>query len=425
MSTLQIRNIRWLSPADNQDFTGNLRICDGRPEIIERLAPSIPTMDGTGLWLMPAFVDLAHHLMPQRHIDGADISSELMAARRCGIGTAAILPDAYYRLDERSSVERISNYGQQPGHCRSLPLGALTAAGENQQLSNMAALQQAGCPGLSPGGAPLPALDLLRQAMRYAADLDLTLFLPPRMPGLDQGCAHDGAVASALGLSGIPSAAESVAVACIAALVEDTGCRVHLSQLSSAQGAHSLARAKQRGLPITADVPIWNLIFDQQALLRYDSHFHLHPPLRTGRDRDQLLAMIATGEIDAIVSQHRPLNHDAKFGPFPDTEAGASSIDTFLPLLLSLVDAAHISPLDLARCSSLSPGRILGHSHAHVEDTWIVIDPRHALELNAESMHSAAKNSPMLGQPLCGSVAGWLNDGSIELFQNWQDRLGV
>lgn len=425
MSILQLHNIRHLLPSQGVDSTGNLRLQDGQLTPCEALDPDLPCIDGSGLWLMPGPIDLGHHLLPGRHIAGADARSELLAAKRCGIAAAAITPDNFLNMDSAGDIAAVRALGKAPDACSTLPVGNLTPGGLNEQLSNMAALQQAGCRGLSQGDAPLPPLDLLRQAMRYAADLDITLFLSPRMPGLNQGCAHDGAMASTLGLPGIPAASESVAVACIAALVEDTGCRVHFSQLSSRVGAQAFARAKDRGLPVTADVAIWNLIFDEQALSAYDSLFHLQPPLREPQDRESLLSLLKSGSIDAVCSQHRPLNSDAKFAPFAETLPGACSIDTYLPLLLGLLASDALTPLELAACCSANPARILEMSVGEARNSWLLVDPRHSWELHAETLHSASRNTPLLGQTMNGAAAGWLEAGELNLFQNWQDRLRV
>jgi dihydroorotase len=263
----------------------------------------------------------------------------------------------------------------------------------------------------------------LRQCLYYASDLGLPVHLSARTAGLDAGCAHDGPTATRLGLSGIPASSETVALSVISALVEETGCRVHLSRLSSAAGARIYAQALERGLPLSADVTAWNLLYTDQALAEYDVQFHLQPPLRSESDRQALLEFVAQGTISSIVSGHTPHGHDAKFGPFPETQPGASSLDGFLALLLQLVAANTLSALEMAARTSVGPAAIVGT--AVDNSAWLLVDPAHTWALTAQTMHSAAYNSPLLGQSLRGCAAGWITAEKIEMLEHWQARLGV
>ncbi len=427
MSTLlRLNNIRWLDPFLDIDRTGDLLIEQGRLRAAdERQTDPVDQIDGTGLWLMPGMIDLGHSLLPDKTIEGADAASELQAAWHCGLATVCAWPDAATMTDRSATVDRLLRQAEANAGSALKLLGALTPGLAGVQLSNMAALKNAGCVGLSQGHTVLPAFDILRQAMRYASDLDLTLHLSPRIRELDQGCAHDGATAAALGLSGIPAANESVAMASLIALAADTGCRLHLGPLSSAAAAEQLRQARARGLPISADVAIWNLLFDESALQGYNSAFHLQPPVRSEADREQLLRLVADGEIQAICSHHQPHNADAKFGPFAETRPGANGIDGFIALLLRLFSNGRLSALNLAQRTSAGPAEILGINADEARRHWLLVDPAHVWRLQHDSFASHARNSPMIDSELTGAVAGWLTDGDIQLYRNWQQRLGV
>ncbi len=432
MSAVQISDIRWLDPARNLDERCNLRLEGDQLQACAELDERLTTLDGTGLWLMPGMIDLQHHLAAPGPVQPSDISGELHAAWHRGIATVVAKPDTQPVIDNASVIEWIERRAQEPsarpGHAAELLLtGALTAELGGTQLSDMAALREAGCVALSQGAAPLPPVDLLRQCLRYAADLKIPVHLSAQTPGLHQGSAHDGALANALGLTTIPVASETVAVATILALVEDTGCQVHIAQLSSAAAAQLYADGRRKGLPISADVAIWNLLYDESAIAGYNSQFHLLPPLRSSADRAALLSLVMSGDIPAICSGHRPHSPDAKFGPFADTLPGASSLDGYLALLLQLADAQGLSPLSLAQRTSLGPATAFARPVPTPEraTSWLLVDPEHTWRLTQDTMQSAARNTPLWDHTLTGSAAGWLRNGKIELFGHWQARLGV
>ena len=423
MSTI-LRKIRLIDPWRDIDQCADISWQDDQPALVDDHVAG-DGIDASGLWLMPGFVDLGHQLPDGGSDCAASITSELAAAHGNGFSLVCCAPGTGQAFDTAAAIRATHKQAEGAGS-QLVMLGALTRGLAGEQLADMAMLQAAGCVGVSQGDASLPPAALLRQAMRYAADLDLSLHLSARTAGLDSGCAHDGALSNALGLSGISVASETVAVSVLLALIEDTGCRVHVRQLSSVRAAEMLAEARQRGLPVSADVAIWNLVYDERAINGYDSRFHLSPPLRTERDREGLARLLASGDIQAISSGHRPLGADAKFAPFAETRPGASSIDGYLARLLQLHDEGLLSVLDLARCSARSPDDIL-HSQGHgmVARSWIVVDPAHQWLLDDSTRLSHADNHPLLGQAQRGAVAGWFNAQGLAMFKPWQSRHGV
>ncbi len=425
MSPVQLRQVRWLDPFGDRDDTVDLRVDDQGLRAIETPDPALPTIDAQGLWLLPGPIDLGFELPADSSPDRQAMAGELQAALRCGLAQVVASPDTRPILDAATSAHWVRHHASVSDGARLHLLGALTQALEGRQLANMAALKAAGCVGLAQGRSPLPELGVLRQALRYATDLDMTVHLAPRAPDLNRGCAHDGVVATALGLEGIPVAAETVGMAVLLALAEDTGCRLHFARLSSGAAASLLVQARQRGLAVSADVAIWNLLFDHSAVQGYDSRFHLHAPLREESDRQTLLGLIRDGLIEAVCSDHRPLGRDAKFGPFAETQPGTNGMDGYLSLLLRLVAQGDLSPLQLAKVTSAGPAGVLRQAPETACARWLLVDPQHRWELNDGTRHSQGNHSPLQGETLLGAAAGWLGPEGLHLFPDWRARHGV
>lgn len=424
MSLTRITDVQWLDPhAEHSGKPVSVDI-DADGARLSGSGEAATNIDGRGLWLMPAMLDLAQHL-PRAGNAASAISGELHAAWRNGFQAVCAAPDTDPLVDNPAAMEwimqRVGN-GPQP-QARLHLIGALTQGLAGNQLSNMASLQQAGCHALGQGDGPMPDIGLLRQALRYAADLDLCVHLNPHLNTTFPGCAHDGAVASRLGLGGIPAVSETLAVAMIIALVEDTGCRVHLSRLSSAGGVERLRQAQAAALPISAGVSIWNLLYTDQAIADYDARFHLNPPLRQEHDRQALLAALRDGTISVLSSDHRPLGQDAKLGPFADTQAGANGIDGFIAALVKLARDEQIAPATLARCTSSAPCAVIGAPPNHGD--WLLVDPQQSWTMQAHNVHSASAHTPWLGQAMQGAIAGRIRHGRCEIDEGWRGRLGV
>jgi dihydroorotase len=280
-------------------------------------------------------------------------------------------------------------------------LGALTQGLGGELLGQMAALKAAGCVGVSNANKPLANALVLRRAMEYAASLGTTVFLNSEDPQLSQnGCMHEGAVSTEMGLPGIPTSAEVVGLARDLALVEQTGARAHFGRLSTARAVEMIREAKQRGLPVTADVAAHQLLLTESDVRGFNRQTHVRPPLRSETDRTALVAGVADGTIDAICSDHQPHEPDAKLAPFPATEAGISALDTLIPIVMQLVNDKHI-PLSTAVAAITSnPASILGlesgtlSNRAHGDLTVI---SQTNWELTADLCASEQHNTPFLG----------------------------
>lgn len=420
MKRLRIRNGRVIDPSQQLDRVCDLFIADGVVQAIGECAgfDAPREIDASGLVVCPGLVDLRAHLREPGQEHKATIASEVRAARASGITTLCCPPDTDPVVDTPAVAELIRARADAEGTTRVLTLGALTRGLEGKELAEMASLKQAGCVGVSNGMQSLASALVLRRAMEYATTFGMTLFIHPQDIALaDNGCAHEGPVATRLGLPGIPVAAETIALAQCLLLIEQTGVRVHFLLLSSAQAVDMVADARRRGLPVSADTSAHHLHLTELDIAEFDANTHVDPPLRSGRDLDGLRRGIAEGSLSAICSDHQPHEADAKLAPFCVTEPGLSALETLLPLSLRLV---HDGVLDLAtliaRLTS-GPADILGRPLGTLQTGALadicIFDPEHYWSLDAANMVSTGRNTPFHGWEFRGRVIHTVFGGQI------------
>ena len=332
-----ISNGRIVDPASGRDEQGDVAIAAGRIVAIGRVPAGFEAerrIDASGLIVAPGLVDLAARLREPGHEHEGMLESELNAAAAGGVTSLVCPPDTDPTLDEPGLVEMLKFRARKLSLCRLFPLGALTRGLAGEVLTEMAELTEAGCVGFSQADAAVRDTQVLSRALQYAATFGYTVWLRPNDPWLGGGVAASGAVATRLGLAGVPVAAETIALATIFELVRATGARVHLCRLSSAPGVELLRAAKAEGLPVTADVSINSLHLTDVDIGYFNPAMRLVPPLRQPRDRDALRAALADGTIDALVSDHTPVDEDAKTLPFAEAEPGATGLELLLSLAL-------------------------------------------------------------------------------------------
>jgi dihydroorotase len=320
-------------------------------------------------------------------------------------------------LDTSAVAELILDRAREAGHCKVYPIGALSKGLEGEQLAELIALRDAGCIAFGNGLETFRNTRTLCRALEYAATFGLTVIFHSQDHDLAQGgLAHEGPTASFLGLAGIPETAETVALARDLLLVEQSGVRAHFSQLTTARGVQLIAQAQARGLPVTADVALYQLILTDEALRDFSSLYHVQPPLRTRADRDGLREGVRTGVIQAISSHHQPHERDAKLAPFGATEPGISSVELLLPLAMTLVDEGLLDlPTLLARLSH-GPAQAMGLPVGRLElgaaADLVLFDPN-VSTVAGERWLSKGENCPFLGHSLPGAVRYTLVDGHI------------
>lgn len=403
-----IANGRLVDPASGRDEPGDLAVADGRIVSLGRVPAGFEPdrrLDARGCVVAPGLVDLAARLREPGHEHEGMLESELGAAAAGGVTSLVCPPDTDPPLDEPGLVEMLKFRARKLSRARLFPLGALTRGLAGEVLTEMAELTEAGCIGFSQADAAVRDTLVLQRALQYAATWGYTVWLRPQDAWLGNGVAASGAVATRLGLSGVPVAAETIALHTIFELVRATGARVHLCRLSSAAGAALLRAAKAEGLPVTADVSINSLHLTDVDIGYFDSAMRLAPPLRQQRDRDALRAGLADGTIDALVSDHTPVAADAKQLPFAEAEPGATGLELLLGLALTWGEAAGL-PLHAALAAVTSrPVSVLGPALGSLASSAgrlveggvadvCVFDPAARWAVRPEALVSQGKHTP-------------------------------
>jgi dihydroorotase len=376
------------------------------------------TLDARDRIVCPGLIDLRARLREPGLEHKATIESETRAAVAAGITTLCCPPDTLPVIDTPAMAQMIQSRAWRFGLAFVHPLGALTRGLEGKLLTDMAALEEAGCVGVSNALAPVTDTLVLRRALEYAATFGLTVHLHAEDPWLrNSGCAHEGEVGTRLGLPGIPEAAETVAVARDLALIEQTGVRAHFCGLTSARAVTMVAEARKQGLAVTADVTAHHLHLTEHDIGFFNTQCHVRPPLRSTGDRDALRAALQTGVIGAICSDHQPHETDAKLAPFAESEPGVSGLETLLPLTLRLVDEKLLTlPQAIALLTS-KPAEILGIEAGSLAvgatADLCILDPTARWTLKAEHFVSRGANSPFLGWEFTGRVTHTLVGGEV------------
>lgn len=404
MKHLLIKNGHLIDPANQINGKFDLLIEKGKivkiAETIE--AAEAKLINAQGLLVIPGVVDMAARLREPGLEYKADITSETTAAARAGITTLCCPPDTDPVIDEPAVVELIHRRTEDTGLSKVVTLGALTHRLRGEHLSEMAALKEAGCVGMSNAKQTVTNSLVFSRALEYAATFDLTVYIEPNDPWIGaDGCAHDGAIATRLGLPGIPEAAETTIIARDLELIADTGVRAHFGRLSCSRSVNLIHIAQKQGLPVTADVAAHQLFLTDMDLSSYNSNCHVIPPFRELRDRDSLRTALAQGIISVICSDHQPHEPDAKLRPYPDSEPGISGLETLLPLTLKLVDEKLIDLNTAIAKLTSEPARILGIDAGHLgigaDADITIIDTDNHWQLNDDAIHSKGLNTPFHG----------------------------
>ena len=417
---IQILGARVIDPASGLDQTRDLFIDAGKLLAFDQAPAGFKadqSIDAVGLIAAPGLVDLSVALREPGYSRKGTIASETLAAAAGGVTSLCCPPHTKPVLDTPAVTELIIDRAREAGHAKVYPIGALSKGLAGEQLAELVALRDAGCVAFGNGLSNFPSNRVLCRALEYAATFNLTVVFHSQDADLAAGgLAHEGPMASFLGLAGIPETAETVALSRHLLLVEQTGVRAHFSQLSSARAAEMIAAAQNRGLPVTADVALYQLLLTDEALRDFSSLYHVQPPLRTHKDRDGLRQAVKDGVIQAISSHHQPHEPDAKLAPFAATEAGISSVELLLPLALQLVSEGLLDlPTLLARlsCGPASALRLPAGRLAVGAPADLVLFEPQGSTLAGSSWFSRGRNCPFIGEQLPGKVRFTLVDGHI------------
>jgi len=421
VSSVHIKGGRLIDPKNRVDAKHDVFIANGRVAALGK-APSgfraERTIDASNLVVCPGLIDLSARLREPGFEYKATLESEMQAAVAGGVTSLVCPPDTDPPLDEPGLVEMLKYRAKNLNLAHVYPLGALTWKLGGERLTEMAVLRDAGCVAFSQADTPIPDTQVLWRALQYAATFGIAVWLRPQDGYLARGgVAHDGEVATRLGLPGIPSFAETIALAAILQLVRATRARVHLCRLSTAEAVAMVRLAKNEGLPLTCDVSAHHVHLSEIDLGYFDSHCHVVPPFRSLRDRDALREGLAEDTIDALCSDHAPVDEDAKQIPFAESEPGATGLELLLPLTLKWATEMRIAlPAALAKVTS-GPAAILGVASGDLavghDADLCVFDPDAHVRITAEFLRSQGKNTPFIGYELPGRVRYTLVGGHV------------
>jgi dihydroorotase len=418
---IHIKNGRLIDPKNGVDAQQDLFIAAGKVVGIGQ-APADFTanqmIDATGLVVCPGLIDLSARLREPGYEYKATLESEMLAAAAGGVTSLACPPDTDPVLDEPGLVEMLKHRARQLNLAHVYPLGALTRQLQGVNLTEMCELTEAGCVGFSQADKPITDTLVLWRAMQYAATFGFTVWLHPQDTYLAaNGVAHDGEIAARLGLRSIPTTAETIALATILRLAKETGVRLHICRLSSAESINMVAAAKAEGLSITCDIAANHLHLTEYDIGFFDANCHLQPPLRSQRDKDALRQGLANGTIDAVCSDHTPVDEDAKLLPFGEAEAGATGLELLLPLTLKWAGEQALPMSTAIACMTARPAAILGLQSGHLglqaSADVCIFDPEQYWKIEARALKSQGKNTPFTGMELAGKVRYTLLDGNI------------
>ncbi|MEX0960555.1 MAG: dihydroorotase [Burkholderiales bacterium] len=418
---IHIKNGRVIDPASGLDRVQDVFIADGRIAALGT-APSgfkaAKTLDATGKIVCPGLVDLSVRLREPGYEYRATLESETAAAIAGGVTSLACPPDTDPPLDEPGLVEMLKHRARSLNQARVYPIGALTQGLKGERLTEMAELSDAGCVAFSQADAALVDLQVLMRAMQYATTFNFPVWLRPQDPYLSRGgIAHDGQVATRLGLTPIPAVAETAALSAMLLLARETGARVHFCRLSTADSVDMVRQAKAIGLHVTCDVSVNHVHLSEMDIAYFDSNCRVIPPLRSQRDRDALRQGLVDGAIDAICSDHSPVDDDAKQLPFGEAQAGATGVELLLPLTLKWAEERKVGlAVALARITSAAAAilRVPGGTvSVGAAADLCIFDPDAEWTVEPQKLRSQGKNTPFAGHHLKGRVLQTLVDGHI------------
>jgi dihydroorotase len=424
---LLIKGGRVIDPASNRDEIADLAIAAGRIVAIGKLPADFApnrVIEAAGCVVAPGLLDLAVRLREPGHEHEGMLESEMAAAVAGGVTVLACPPDTDPVLDEPGLVEMLKFRAEKLHQARVFPIGALTRNLQGEILTEMAELTESGCVAFSQADVPLVNTQILQRAFQYASTFGYAVWLRPNDHYMGQGVAASGALATRLGLSGVPVAAETIALYTIFELMRATGARVHLCRLSSAAGVALVRLAKDQGLPVTCDISINSLHLTDNDIGYFDSRMRLNPPLRQQADRDALREALADGTIDALVSDHTPVDEDAKMLPFAEAEPGATGVELLLSLALKWGQESGVGLTRALAVLSSEPARVLGNALGTLQASAgqlvvggvadvCVFDPQAEWTVQPEVLRSQGKHTPFAGYELPARVRCTIVGGQI------------
>jgi dihydroorotase len=434
MSELLIRNGRVLDPARGVDMTGDVLVHDGRVAATgaSLAADGAEVLDATGLVVAPGFVDIHAHLRDPGFEYKETIATGTQAAARGGFTTVCCMPNTEPPIDSAATVEYILRTAATSGAVRVLPIGCVTRDRAGHELAELADLASAGCVAFSDDGAPVADGALMRHALEYARIHGLTVIDHCEDPEISAGgVMHEGWVSTRLGLRGQPAAAEESFVARDIALAAQTGAPVHIAHISTRAAVELVRRAKERGLPVTAEVTPHHLTLTHDSVafstngaegLVYDTNAKVNPPLRSGDDVAACVEGLREGVIDCIATDHAPHAAYEKQCEFDKAAFGISGLETAFGLCMTLVGSGTLDLPALIERLTAGPVRALGLERSvpglgslaeGAPGDVVLIDPEAEWTVEPERFASKGRNTPLAGKTLRGKIVATVYGGRV------------
>jgi len=418
---LLIRGGTVVDPANGIDEERDLLIDGDRIAAVD--APGqIPdpgsSLDATGCWVTPGLIDMHVHLREPGYEYKETVQTGTLAAVAGGVTAVACMANTLPVNDSAAVTEYILDRARLTGHARVHPIGAVSLGLAGKQLAEIGELREAGIVAISDDGMPIADAALMRRALEYAQLFDIPVIVHEEDPALAaDGVMHEGQTCFHLGLKGMPSAAEEAMIARDLAILEQTGGRLHIAHLSTAGSVRLVAQAKQRGLPVTAEVTPHHFVLTEEAVRQYDTNAKMKPPLRTSSDVEEMVAALRDGVIDVIATDHAPHHRDEKNVEFEEAAFGIVGLETSVPLTLQLVRDSGLTRTAMIEAMSTRPARILGLEAGSLAVGMpadvSVIDPLRRWTVELDGLHSKSKNSPFAGWEMIGAARATIVGGRI------------
>lgn len=417
MGSLLIRGGRIVDPSRQLDEIGDLLIADGR--IVESLGTADETLDARGLIVTPGLIDPHVSLRDPGDEEDETTATGTAAALAGGFTSIACLPDTSPAIDNRASAEFTILQAARARNCHVYPLGAVTKNLAGEELAEIGQLVDGGAVGFTDAHHPIANAEIMRRALEYTRMFQRPIFSFPEVPELIRGgVMHEGFYSTLLGLRGMPTAAETIAVGRDLALAEMTGGRLHLMSISAERSVSQIRQAKQVGVLATCSIAAYSIALDDSHLRSFDSAYKLSPPLRSPEHIAALIDGLKDGTIDAISSDHQPFAVEKKRNELDEAPFGAAGLETVLPICLqTLVEPGHLTWLQLIDKLSTGPARILGLSKGTLQPGAIadvtLIDPERSWTIDSRQFRSRGRNTPFEGWTVRGQAVTVIVDGEI------------
>jgi len=418
---LLFKNARLVDPDTGREGRGGLLVRDG---VIQDLGPHLTqaadadAIECGGQVLAPGLIDMRAFIGEPGGPYRETLKSAGEAAAAGGVTTVVSMPDTSPVLDDPAVIDFIVRRARDTSVVNILPAAALTKGLRGEEMAEIGRLKEAGAIAFTDGARSVTNAQVMRRALTYARDFDALIVHHVEDPDLvGQGVMNEGEFSSRLGLPGIPREAETIMLERDVRLVRLTGARYHAAMISTADSAEIVQAAKARGLPVTCGVSINHLSLNENDIGDYRTFLKLSPPLRHEDDRQAMIAALADGTIDVIVSDHNPQDVENKRLPFAEAANGAVGLETLLSAALRLVHADRISLPRLLRAMTTKPAEILGLPSGRLKigapADLIVFDPDAPYVLDKRDLKSLSKNSPFDEARLEGQVTITMVAGRI------------